>query len=139
MPVHLEFVVQGPPVSNQQRNHQGKLNLLTWRAAVTGEAGKTWRKDPLKGPVKAVMINFHQGDQPSVDLDNMSKPILDSLEDVAYEDDRQVRQAVSAHLNLRDSFALSEASILIVNAIKAGDQFVYVRIEDPVEPYPLPG
>jgi hypothetical protein len=29
-------------------------------------------------------------------------------------------------------------SKLIVDALHAGDEFVYVRIEDAVEPYPLP-
>lgn len=34
MAVHLEFVVLGPPISNQQATPKGKANLTAWRAAV---------------------------------------------------------------------------------------------------------
>ena len=62
-------------------------------AAVESEAKKSWAGDRLEGKLKAVIINFHTGDKPSVDLDNMSKPILDAMQQIVYDDDRQIRQA----------------------------------------------
>jgi hypothetical protein len=38
MVVHLEFVVPGPPISNQQCTTKGKANLLAWKATVSWEA-----------------------------------------------------------------------------------------------------
>ena len=91
MAVHLEFVVLGPPISNQQSNLQGKANLNTWRATVAGEAQNRWKGPLLTGRLKTVIINFHDGNKPSVDIDNMSKPILDVLQNIVYNNDRQIR------------------------------------------------
>jgi hypothetical protein len=70
--MHLEFVVLGPPISNQSPGS----NLDNWRATVEAEAKKQWNKAGLNGNLKAVIINFHLGSRPSVDIDNMLKPIL---------------------------------------------------------------
>jgi hypothetical protein len=68
MAVHLEFVILGPPISNQQNTAQGKANLNTWRATVAGEAQNHWVGPLLTGHLKAVIINFHGGNKPSVDV-----------------------------------------------------------------------
>ncbi len=138
MAVHLEFVVLGPPISNQQSTPQGRANLTTWRATVAGEAQNLWTSSMLMGALKAVIINFHGGNKPSVDVDNMSKPILDVMQNIVYGDDRQIRQAQITHLEIGTPFSIVGVSKVIVDAIQAGNQFVYVRIEDPVDPYPLP-
>jgi Holliday junction resolvase RusA-like endonuclease len=138
MAVHLEFIVLGPPISNQQSTPQGKLNLTAWRATVAGEAQNNWVAGMLTGHLKATIINFHSGSKPSVDVDNMSKPILDVLQNIVYGDDRQIRQAQITHLEIGAPFSIVGVSKMIVNALQAGTQFVYVRIEDPMNPYPLP-
>jgi hypothetical protein len=92
----------------------------------------------LTGNLKAVIINFHTGDKPSLDLDNMSKPILDVMQKIVYDDDRQIRQAELAHVRIDAPFVFVGASKLIVAAVQAGNEFVYVRIEDAVDPFPLP-
>jgi Holliday junction resolvase RusA-like endonuclease len=132
--MHLEFLVPGPPISNQS---QGP-NLQTWRATIAAEAKKQWNKPVLTNKLKAIIINFHAGDKPSVDVDNMSKPILDELQTIVYGDDRQIRQAEITHVKIGDPFVFVGVSKILVSAIQAGQQFVYVRIEDPVEPFPLP-
>ena len=59
-----------------------------------------------------------------------------------YDDDRQIRQAHIAHLEVGSSIIITGASGILVtalqNALKGGSQFVYIRVEDPVSPYPLP-
>jgi hypothetical protein len=138
MAVHLKFIVLGPPISNQQSTPQGKLNLTAWRATVAGEAQNNWVAGMLTGHLKATIINFHSGNKPSVDVDNMSKPILDVLQNIVYGDVRQIRQAQITHLEIGAPFSIVGLSKMIVNALQAGTQFVYVRIEDPMNPYPLP-
>ncbi len=136
--MHLEFVVPGPPISNQQSAPQGKAKLLAWRAAVAGEAQNRWANPILSGALKAILINFHVGSKPSVDVDNMSKPILDVLQKIVYIDDRQIRQAEITHLEIGAPYSIVGVSKIIVNALQTGTQFVYVRFEDPVDPFPLP-
>jgi crossover junction endodeoxyribonuclease RusA len=133
--MHLEFVVLGPPVSNQSKN---AAQLTAWRTAVEGEARKAWTNAPLTGKLKAILINFHQGDSPNVDVDNMSKPIHDAMNNIAYDDDRQIRQAEIAHVRIDSPVVVVGVSKIIVDALQAGNPFVYVRIEDAKEPYPLP-
>jgi len=138
MAVHLEFVVLGPPISNQQSTKAGKANLMTWRATVAGVAQSHWASPMLTGHLKATIINFFFGTKPSLDVDNMSKPILDVLQNLVYSDDRQIRQAQITHVEIGAAFSIVGGSKIIGNALQAGNQFIYVRIEDPVHPYPLP-
>jgi Holliday junction resolvase RusA-like endonuclease len=138
MAVHVEFVILGPPISNQQSTAQGKTNLNEWRATVAGEVQNRYANPLLPGPLKAIIINFHDGNKPSVDVDNMSKPILDVMQSIVYNDDRQVRQAQITHVQINAAFSIVGVSKIIVDALQAGSEFVYVRIEDPVDPFPLP-
>lgn len=133
--MHLEYVVVGVPISNQSA---GSSALQAWWASVEAEARRNWAGAPLRGKLKAVIINFHTGDKPSLDLDNMSKPILDAMQQIVYDDDRQIRQVELTHVRIDAPFVFVGASKLIVAAVQAGNEFVYVRIEDPVDPFPLP-
>ena len=85
--LHLEFVVPGPPVSHQTSD---KSNLKKWQAEIRAEAAKTWTTARLTGKLKFLLINFHEGDKPPLDDDNMVKPIRDSLNKFVYDDDRQI-------------------------------------------------
>ena len=89
--------------------------------------------------MKAIIINnFYAGNKPSVDVDNMSKPILDVMQGIVYDDDRKIRQAEFAHAELGGVYKIAGVSSILVAAIRANQPFVYVRIEDPVIPFPLP-
>jgi Holliday junction resolvase RusA-like endonuclease len=138
MALHLEFIVLGPPISNQQSTAQGRANLATWRATIAGAATLNWPYPPLSVELKAVIINFYAGNEPSVDADNMSKPILDAMQTIAYVNDRQFVQVELAHARIGDAYQVVGVRPIIVTAIQAGNQFVYVRVEDPVNQFPLP-
>lgn len=142
MAVHLEFVVAGPPISNQQRRKSGKAILAAWRATVLAHVQAIWANPKLIDNLQATIINFHSGPEPSVDVDNMSKPIFDEMQKEVYDDDRQIRQAHLTHLEIGEPVVITGASAILVtalqNAITTGGQFVYIRVEDPVSPYPLP-
>ena len=112
---------------------------MTWRAVIAGAVAARWGTKPIiAGELKAVIINFFEGNKPSVDVDNMSKPILDEMQMVVYQNDRQIRQAEITHVKIGAAFSIVGVSKILLNAIQAGTQFVYVRIEDPVDPFPLP-
>ena len=133
--MHPGFVVLEPPISNQSPGP----NLASWRSIVEKEAKLHWWTKPLLlGNLKAIIINFHAGNRPSVDVDNMSKPILDVLQSIVYRDDRQIIQAEITLARIEAAFAVARASKILVSALQAANQFVYVRIDDPVDPFPLP-
>jgi Holliday junction resolvase RusA-like endonuclease len=134
MAVYLDFMVVGQPVSNQSPGP----NLTSWRGLVAGAATQNWRNPLLTGDLKAIILNFYAGNRPSVDVDNMSKPILDIMQNIVYVDDRQIVQAEIAHLKIGAAYPIVGVRPIIVNSIRSGNQFVSVRIEDPVDPFPLP-
>jgi hypothetical protein len=133
--MYLEFVVVGVPISNQSPGN----NLQNWRTVVAVAAQVQWNQPLLTGELKAVVINFFSSNQPSLDVDNMSKPIFDVMEGIVYTNDRQIRQAEITHVPIGSAFVFVGAPAIIVTSIQAGNQFVYVRIDDPVYPFPLPG
>ena len=142
MATHLEFVVQGPPISNQQRHGRGRAILNAWKATVLSEVRAIWANPKLTSNLQATIINFYNGSEPSLDVDNMSKPIFDEMQKDVYDDDRQIRQAHITHLEIGEPVIITNASRLVVtalqNALQNGNQFVYIRVEDTVSPYPLP-
>jgi Endodeoxyribonuclease RusA len=68
----------------------------------------------------------------------MSKAILDAMQAIAYDNDRQIVQVEIAHTRISAAYQVVGVRPIIVTALQAGNQFVYVRIEDPVNPFPLP-
>ncbi|MGL4552971.1 MAG: RusA family crossover junction endodeoxyribonuclease, partial [Gemmataceae bacterium] len=93
---------------------------------------------PLAIELKAIIINFFGGNEPTVDVDNLSKPILDAMQGIVYDDDRQIVQAELIHSRIGAPYPVVGVRPVIVTALQAGSQFVYVRIEDPVNPLQLP-
>lgn len=93
---------------------------------------------PLTIELKAVVINSYAGNEPSMDTDNMSKPILDAMQGIVYDNDRQLVQAQVAHARLGGAYQIGGVRPMIVNAPQAQAQFVYVSIEDPENPFALP-
>ena len=74
---HLEFTVDGPPVSHQTKD---KTNLNAWKGIIRAEAAKhRMGKPPLKGTLKCTIYNFHEGHNASLDDDNMVKPIQGAM------------------------------------------------------------
>jgi crossover junction endodeoxyribonuclease RusA len=125
--VHLEFVLPGPPVSYQTND---KANLKVWQRTVKAEAAKAWSKPPLTGKLKFLLINFHEGDKPTMDDDNRVKPIRDALNKFVYVDDRQIRYSETIHVPIDDPMKIRSASTSLLAAFSKGSEFLYVRIED---------
>src|SRR5437764_5659447 len=123
----LEFVVPGPPASHQTND---KNNLKAWQAAVRAEAAKVWPKPPLTGKLKFLVINFHEGDKPPMDDDNMVKPIRDALNKLVYQDDRQIRHSELIQVCIDAPMRLRKASKILLEAFQKGEEFLYVRIEE---------
>jgi hypothetical protein len=124
---HLEFVVAGPPVSYQTAD---RARLKAWQAVLKLEARKVWAMPPLTGKLRLLLINFHEGDEPPMDDDNMVKPIRDALNKIVYDDDRQIRHSETIQVSINDVFKIRRASRILFDAFSRGDQFLYVRIED---------
>jgi crossover junction endodeoxyribonuclease RusA len=131
----LEFVVPGPPISHQTSDRN---SLKTWQATVRTEAAKIWTSTPLKGKLKFLLINFHEGEKPPLDDDNMVKPIRDALNKLVYDDDRQIRYSETIQLSIDAAVRIRRASKVLLDAYSKGNVFLYVRIEDAPDIIQLP-
>lgn len=133
---HIEFTVDGPPVSYQTK---GRSSLQAWKGTIRAEAAKRWiDRPPLTGRLKCTIYNFHEGESASLDDDNMVKPIRDALSGLVYVDDSQITFSETAHIGIDVPIKVRKASIVLLTAYNRGDTFLYVRIDDAPEFIQLP-
>ena len=81
---------------------------------------------PLKGPVRVIIDYFHVRKR-RMDMDNVSKCILDALNGLAYADDRQVGLHKGTDHDLRQWVSLSD-SVDLIKPLAEHDEYVIVRI-----------
>jgi hypothetical protein len=80
------------------------------------------------GPLKVTIYYF--SDVPvEVDIDNIAKPILDSLNGFIYLDDRQVERLVIQKFEPERLFTFASSSPRLDEAIDAAGPRVYVQID----------
>ena len=84
----FEFVIDGPPVSQQAKR---RSRVKEWTKQVHNVAETRWdTASPFVGEVMVTITYLYEG--ASLDVDNMSKPILDALKGLVYSDDAQVSE-----------------------------------------------
>jgi crossover junction endodeoxyribonuclease RusA len=133
---HLEFTVEGPPVSHQTRD---RARLGIWKAVIRAEAARCWgTRSPLTCKLKCTIINFHEGHVASLDDDNMVKPIRDTMNKLAYVDDSQICYSETIHFSIDAAIKVRGASTILLTAFSKGDEFLYIRIDDAPDVIQLP-
>lgn len=97
-----------------------------WMKDLREEARLLWSPDrkPLTIPVTMRITNFYTDDPPP-DIDNIIKPIFDSLNALVYDDDGQVHVVTSRKIVLRDAEAMSP---LLEQALKQFTEVVHVEV-----------
>lgn len=97
----ITILVDGEPVPKQSTRFDGGGHAHTaprvkaWQDEVALRAKEAMRgREPITGPV-SVRAVFVLSNRRRVDIDNLSKNVLDSLKGIVFEDDTQV---VNAHL-----------------------------------------
>ncbi|HEY84197.1 MAG TPA: RusA family crossover junction endodeoxyribonuclease [Chloroflexi bacterium] len=120
----FEFLIPRRPLSVQ-----AKKNRKKWKAFVISEAKKTWSgTSPYNSGDLHVTLVYLYDDAP-VDVDNIIKPILDSLTGLIYDDDILVTDVESHRRSLTGSFEIAKYPDLLVRGILSGKECVYVKIE----------
>ena len=124
----FEFVIDGPPVSSQTNNRE---NLRKWRKELKNKAKIHWSEDelPVGNSVMVEITYFYEKGPPKIDVDNMSKPILDTLEGVAYEDDVQVTDLLCQKRRLEDIRVEISSDMLLERLTQEGE-FLFIVVQD---------
>lgn len=130
----LEFVVAGPPVSQQTRR---RPRLRRWIESVRAEAlARRQSELPSEGPV-LIRLTYFYGDV-AVDLDNIAKPGLDGLKGLAYLDDDQVTDIVLGKRNLNAGLRIENPTPVLAGGFSLGTEFLHVLVEEAPDQELLP-
>ena len=78
--------IEGKP----QSSHKNAAALARYKASIRKVASTVVSK-PIRSPRVDIEIWFYASHLSRADVDNVIKPVLDALNGVAYQDDRQVR------------------------------------------------
>jgi len=77
------------------------------------------------------IIYFYEG--APLDVDNIIKPIVDSLKGLVYQDDVQITDLASRRRPLAGPFSIDVISPTLGRALSRRREFLYVRIAEPPE------
>ncbi|WP_254174345.1 RusA family crossover junction endodeoxyribonuclease [Planktothrix pseudagardhii] len=123
----FEFIVDGPPVSQQARRRE---RLREWKATVRQEAEKYWSSDQ-QTPTGFVMLQItYFYDSVAIDVDNIVKPIQDSIIGLAYVDDGQVTDIIVRKRNLSGNFKIENMTSILAEGFARGNQFLHIVVLD---------
>ncbi|MEH2001195.1 MAG: RusA family crossover junction endodeoxyribonuclease [Nostoc sp.] len=126
----FEFIVDGPPVSQQARKRGKGNRLQDWKKTVRQEAEKYWSSEQktATGLVMLQITYFYDSDQ--IDIDNIVKPIQDAIKGLAYVDDNQVSDLLVRKRNLSGNFRIENMTSTLAEGFARGNEFLHIVVID---------
>lgn len=123
----FEFIVDGPPVSQQTRRRE-RLNV--WKTTVRQEAEKYWSSEQkiITGMVMLQITYFY--DSVAMDVDNIVKPIQDALIGLAYVDDDQVTDVLVRKRNLSGNFRIEKMTLTLAEGFTRRNEFLHIVVTE---------
>ncbi|MEH1806937.1 RusA family crossover junction endodeoxyribonuclease [Nostoc sp.] len=124
----FEFIVDGPPVSQQARKRGKGNRLQDWKKTVRQEAEKYWSSEQktAAGLVMLQITYFYDSDQ--IDVDNIVKPIQDAIKGLAYVDDNQVSDLLVRKRNLSGNFRIENMTSTLAEGFARGNEFLHIVV-----------
>ena len=90
-------------------------------------AKQTWAAEPpFAGEVMVMITYFFRGG--SLDVDNMSKPILDALIGLVFADDSQVTDLLCRKRDRNRDLQFQNPSPVLLETLGQSDQFLHIKI-----------
>jgi crossover junction endodeoxyribonuclease RusA len=131
----FEFVVDGPPVSQQTRRRD---RYHDWKRRVREAAERYWPsgQPPFDGDLRLTIYYFFEG--AATDVDNVPKPIHDALVGLVFQDDVQITESVIRRRNLAGEFAVTSMTTVLADGLDSGREFIYVAVSRPPASGELP-
>jgi len=122
----IEFTFEGPPLSLQSKNKARKRSYkqaIEAAARLVLPAGFAAVADQLE-----IKITYYY-EGVCGDVDNMIKPIQDSLNGVIYIDDNQIANSTSRKRDINGSYKIRNVSACILDSFSKGKDFLHVKID----------
>lgn len=122
----FEFVIDGPPVSQQARR---RSRVKEWTKQVQNVAETRWdTASPFVGEVMVTITYLYEG--ASLDVDNISKPILDALKGLVYSDDAQVSDLLCRKRDLNGDLRIQNPSSVLMETLRYSEQFLHITVDN---------
>lgn len=119
----FEILIPRRPLSHQAN----RQNLQKWRDFIYGRARQKWQGIPSQEVNLRFSIVYFCNDFPA-DMDNIIKPIQDSLAGVVFADDSQISDVDSHRRFLSDKIDITNLPNLLVEGVIANQECVYIRV-----------
>ena len=84
---------------------------------------------PAIGRIMLTVIYFYES-EPSMDIDNIPKPISDALKGLVYLDDEQVTDVSCRKRNLNINLGIENPSRVLAEGFRRGNEFLYIVVEE---------
>ncbi|KJH73529.1 RusA family crossover junction endodeoxyribonuclease [Aliterella atlantica] len=121
----FEFIVDGPPVSQQTRRRE---RLRAWKIVVRQEAEKYWSTGQ-KAAIGLIMLQItYFYDSVAIDVDNIVKPIQDAIIGLAYIDDDQVTDVLVRKRNLSGNFKVENMTSTLAEGFSRENEFLHIVV-----------
>ena len=109
----VAFYVEGKPVPKQSYRHSKNggytsPRVKAWQEHVAWIAQSEMRGEPTLTGDLAVSMTFSLHDRRRRDLDNLSKGVLDAMNGIVFDDDRQV-----VDLHLRKQYSKEHPGVFV--------------------------
>ncbi len=122
----FDFVVRGTPRTVQTKRSSRRQK---WQEDVRAAATAAWPSgaEPWQGELSARIIFFFTS-KTDIDVDNIIKPILDSLKGLAFANDNIIFEVTCRKTPQADGLVVRNAPWGLVEALKSREDFIFVRI-----------
>ena len=121
----FEFVVEGPPVSQQTRR---RARYHEWKSFVAERARSAWPAGelPWSSEIEIVITHLYRGSP--LDIDNIPKPILDAIKGIAYIDDVQVTAITCRRRNLDEFIGIDNPESALAALLNQGAESLHILV-----------
>jgi Holliday junction resolvase RusA-like endonuclease len=132
----FDFVVVGTPRSRQRRRRNAGDD---WKENVRTAARQRWplNRAPYATELQVVIIYFYR-EETTIDVDNISKLILDAIKGFVFDDDRLITQLTVRKTDLARVLEFNNPSAALVSYLGGELNFVYVCLGAPPDHAEIP-
>lgn len=122
----IEFIFDGPPLSLQSKSG-AKRTAYKNRVSMAAKAVLPNGFVPTTQNIDITITYYYENILG--DVDNVIKPIQDSLNGIVYDDDHRVVDSRSRRKDINGSYKIKGASPKVLEGFANGRDFVHVKIE----------
>jgi hypothetical protein len=96
------------------------------RVAAAAQAAWPDARPPMACDVEVYISEFSE--YATRDRDNMAKPVLDAMQGIVYEDDKQVKNLHVEWCDIDGAYVVRHMSPIVAAALGVGHEFLWVRV-----------